>query len=429
MPYFVSLQFIRTMKFDDYRISPDIKKNLETLGFRRPTDIQYKAITPILKGDDVLAIAQTGTGKTAAFAIPLIDIIHQLKSSSRSDYIYSLVMVPTRELALQLTEVFQTIGQHTRVKTACVFGGVDQDPQISTLKSGVDILVATPGRMFDLVSQGHLLLDKVQILVLDEADHMLALGFINDIRQLIHHLPRNRQTLFFSATISPEIKELAYSLTTNPIRIEISPKNPVAKNVTHSVAMIDMDDKRYFLERLVKEHPDSKILVFVRTKVRAERVFKAMKRVEIQCLTIHGDKEQKDRIDVLNRFKTGAVKILIATDVSARGIDIPDVDYVINYDLPEVAENYVHRVGRTGRGVRKGLAVSFCSPEEKPVLDEIETFLDQKVKILIINKEDYTATVDLSEDSPNDWKSLMVEEERTAKTLKSKPVKSKKKKK
>ena len=429
MPYFVSLQFIRTMKFDDYRISPDIKKNLETLGFRRPTDIQYKAITPILKGDDVLAIAQTGTGKTAAFAIPLIDIIHQLKSSSRSDYIYSLVMVPTRELALQLTEVFQTIGQHTRVKTACVFGGVDQDPQISTLKSGVDILVATPGRMFDLVSQGHLLLDKVQILVLDEADHMLALGFINDIRQLIHHLPRNRQTLFFSATISPEIKELAYSLTTNPIRIEISPKNPVAKNVTHSVAMIDMDDKRYFLERLVKEHPDSKILVFVRTKVRAERVFKAMERVEIQCLTIHGDKEQKDRIDVLNRFKTGAVKILIATDVSARGIDIPDVDYVINYDLPEVAENYVHRVGRTGRGVRKGLAVSFCSPEEKPVLDEIETFLDQKVKILIINKEDYTATVDLSEDSPNDWKSLMVEEERTAKTLKSKPVKSKKKKK
>ena len=417
------------MKFDDYRISPDIKKNLETLGFRRPTDIQYKAITPILKGDDVLAIAQTGTGKTAAFAIPVIDIIHQMKSSSRSDYIFCLVMVPTRELALQLTEVFQTIGQHTRVKTACVFGGVDQDPQISTLKNGVDILVATPGRMFDLVSQGHILLDKIQILILDEADHMLALGFINDIRQLIHHLPRSRQTLFFSATISTEIKELAYSLTSNPIRIEISPKNPVAKNVTHSVAMIDMDDKRFFLERLVKEHPDSKILVFVRTKVRAERVFKSMERVEIESLTIHGDKEQKDRIDVLNRFKTGEVKILIATDVSARGIDIPDVDYVINYDLPEVAENYVHRVGRTGRGIRKGLAVSFCSPEEKPVLDEIETFLDQKVKVLIINKEDYTATVDLSEDSPNDWKSLMVEEERTIKKVKSKPVKSKKKKK
>lgn len=415
------------MKFDDYRISPDIKRSLETLAFRRPTDIQYKAITPILKGDDVLAIAQTGTGKTAAFAIPVIDIIHQMKTSSRSEYIFCLVMVPTRELALQLTEVFQTIGRYTRVKTACVFGGVDQDPQISTLKNGIDILVATPGRMFDLVSQGHILLDKIQILVLDEADHMLALGFINDIRQLIHHLPRNRQTLFFSATISAEIKELAYSLTTNPIRIEISPKNPVAKNVTHSVAMIDMDDKRYFLERLVKEHPDSKILVFVRTKVRAERVFKAMERVEIECLTIHGDKEQKDRIDVLNRFKSGEVKMLVATDVSARGIDIPDVDYVINYDLPEVAENYVHRVGRTGRGVKKGLAVSFCSPEEKPVLDEIETFLDQKVKVLIINKEEYTATVDLSEDNPNDWKSLMMEEEKNAITVK--PVKKKKKKK
>ena len=413
------------MKFEDYRISSDIKKSLEGLGFRRPTDIQYKAISPILKGDDVLAIAQTGTGKTAAFAIPVIDIIHQMKTSSRSEYIFCLVMVPTRELALQLTEVFQTIGRYTRVKTACVFGGVDQDPQISTLKNGVDILVATPGRMFDLVSQGHLLLDKIQILVLDEADHMLALGFINDIRQLIHHLPRNRQTLFFSATISTEIKELAYSLTTNPIRIEISPKNPVAKNVTHSVAMIDMDDKRFFLERLVKEHPESKILVFVRTKVRAERVFKSMERVQIESLTIHGDKEQKDRIDVLNRFKTGEVKVLIATDVSARGIDIPDVDYVINYDLPEVAENYVHRVGRTGRGIRKGLAISFCSPEEKPVLDEIETFLDQKVKVLIINKEDYTATVDLSDDNPSDWKSLMIEEEKIAKTIKPKKKKKK----
>jgi ATP-dependent RNA helicase RhlE len=408
------------MKFDDYRISPDIKRNLETLGFRRPTDIQYKAITPILKGDDVLAIAQTGTGKTAAFAIPIINMVHQQKSSSRSEFLCCLVMVPTRELALQITEVFQTIGKHTLVKTACVFGGVNQEPQISKLKSGIDILVATPGRMFDLVSQGHILLDKIQILVLDEADHMLALGFIKDIRQLIHYLPKYRQTLFFSATINPEIKELAYSLVTNPIRIEISPKDPVAKNVTHSVAMIDMDDKRFFLERLIKEHPESKILVFVRTKVRAERVFKAMERVEIKTVTIHGDKEQKDRLDVMNVFKSGEVKVLIATDVSARGIDIPDVDYVINYDLPDVAENYVHRVGRTGRGVKKGLAVSFCSPEEKPVLDEIETFLGQKVSALIIDKEEYTATVDLSLDNPNDWKALIREEEQKPKSKRKK---------
>lgn len=411
------------MKFDDYRISPDIKRNLSDLGFRRPTDIQYKAITPILKGDDVLAIAQTGTGKTAAFAIPVIDLINQQKSSSRSEFIYCLVMAPTRELALQITGVFQTIGQHTLVKTACVFGGVDQDPQISKLKSGIDVLVATPGRMFDLVSQGHIILNKIQILILDEADHMLALGFIKDIRQLIHFLPKNRQTLFFSATINPEIKELAYSLVTNPIRIEISPKNPVAKNVTHSVAMIDMDDKRFFLERLIKENPEAKILVFVRTKVRAERVFKAMERVEITSITIHGDKEQKDRLDVMNQFRNGEVKVLIATDVSARGIDIPDVDYVINYDLPDVAENYVHRVGRTGRGIKKGLAVSFCSPEEKPVLDEIETFLDQKINVLIIDKEEYTATIDFSADNPNDWKTLIQEEEKNEKAFRKKKKK------
>ncbi len=399
------------MKFDDYRITEDIKNNLKNLGFRRPTDIQYKAITPILKGDDVLAIAQTGTGKTAAFVIPVIDRIHHQKTNNQSDFISCLVMVPTRELAIQITEVFQTIARHTRVKTACVFGGVDQDPQISQLKNGVDVLVATPGRMFDLVSQGHILLSKIQILILDEADHMLALGFIKDIRQLIHYLPKNRQTLFFSATINPEIKELAYSLVTNPIRIEISPKNPVAKNVTHSVTMIEMDDKRFFLERLINENPDSKILVFVRTKVRAERVFKAMERVNIKTLTIHSDKDQKDRLKVMNEFKSGEAKVLIATDVSARGIDIPDVDYVINYDLPDVAENYVHRVGRTGRGTKKGLAVSFCSQEEKPMLDEIETFLGQKINVLTIDKEDYSATIDFSLDNPNDWKSLINEEE------------------
>lgn len=408
---FLCIQSITiNMKFDDYRIAPEIKRNLADLGYKRPTDIQYKAIKPILKGDDVLAIAQTGTGKTAAFVIPVIDFIHRHKTSSRSEFISCLVMVPTRELALQITEVFQTIGQHTLVKTACVFGGVEQDTQISKLQKGIDILVATPGRMFDLTSQGYIKLDNIDILILDEADHMLALGFIKDIRQLITRLPRSRQTLFFSATINPEIKELAYSLVTNPIRIEISPKNPVAKNVTHSVAFIGMDDKRFFLERMIKENPESKILVFVRTKVRAERVFKAMQRVQLECLTIHGDKDQKDRLDVMSRFKSGEVKVLVATDVSARGIDIPDVDYVINYDLPEIAENYVHRVGRTGRGVKKGLAITFCSPEEKPVLEEIETFLDQKISVLLIDKEEYSTTIDLSEANPHDWKSLMEDE-------------------
>jgi ATP-dependent RNA helicase RhlE len=279
--------------------------------------------------------------------------------------------------------------------------------------------------MFDLVSQGHLVLDKIQILILDEADHMLALGFIKDIRQLIHRLPKHRQTLFFSATINPEIKELAYSLTINPIRIEISPKNPVAKNVTHSVAFIPMDDKRFFLERIIKENPDSKILVFVRTKVRAERVYSAMKRIEINTITIHGDKDQKDRFNVMKQFSSGEVKVLIATDVSARGIDIQDVDYVINYDLPDVAENYVHRVGRTGRGDKKGLAVSFCSPEEKPVLDEIETFLDQKIKVVEIDREDYSATLDFSADNPHDWRALIKDEAKAEENANKKKKKKK----
>ncbi len=249
------------MKFEDYHISADIKKNLLDYGFRRPTDIQYKAIPPILKGEDVLAIAQTGTGKTAAFAIPVIHKIQNSKKESRSG-IRCLVMVPTHELAMQITEVFRTIGKETGVKVTGIFGGVEQAPQIDDLQQGTDVLIATPGRLFDLAHQGHLKLNYIETLILDEADHMLDLGFIKDIRDLSRLLPEKRQTLFFSATINPKIKKLAYSLVNNPIRIQISPKNPVAKNIDHSVAFIEMDDKRAFLERLVDENPESKILGF-----------------------------------------------------------------------------------------------------------------------------------------------------------------------
>lgn len=408
------------MKFEEYRIAPEIKRNLEELGFKRPTDIQYKSIPPILKGEDVLAIAQTGTGKTAAFAIPVLHLLHVRKISARTGGIKCVVMVPTRELALQITEVFDKIGRHTRVKTFCVFGGVEQGPQIARLEKGIDVLVTTPGRMFDLVSQGYIKLEHVEILILDEADHMLDLGFIRDIRDLIKFLPRKRQTLFFSATINDTIKDLAYSLVTRAIRIQVSPKDPVAKNINHSVAFIAMDDKRFFLERVIRENPDSKILVFVRTKVRAERVSKAMERVDIVTQTIHGDKEQQDRLEVMNRFRTGAVKVLIATDVSARGIDIPDVDYVVNYDLPDVAENYVHRVGRTGRGTKKGLAVSFCSPEEKEVLAEIEKFLDKPIKVLDIDKAEYAETLDLTSEVGDKWKATMLEIEKAEKWMKKK---------
>ena len=399
------------MKFDQYPISDEIKKALQKLDYRRPTDIQYKAIPPVLKGEDVLAIAQTGTGKTAAFAIPVIHMLQARKQKNRPDGIKCIVMVPTRELAIQIAEAFEQIGRHTRVKTYGVFGGVEQDPQIARLEKGIDVLVATPGRMFDLVSQGHIRLKRVEILILDEADHMLNLGFIKDIRDLIRHLPRQRQTLFFSATINEKIKKLAYSLVTNPIRIQISPKNPVAKNITHSVMRVAMDDKRFFLERVVRENPDSKILVFVRTQVRAERVQKAMLRVDIPSETIHGGKAQEDRLQVLEAFKQGKVKLLIATDVSARGIDIPHVDMVINYDLPEPSENYVHRVGRTGRGRNKGQAIAFCSEEERDMLVAIEAYLGQPIHELTLDRIDYAETLEATRDTDDDWQSLMQEAE------------------
>jgi ATP-dependent RNA helicase RhlE len=362
-----------------------------------------------MRGEDVLAIAQTGTGKTAAFAIPVIHRLQNGIADRGKRNIRCLVMEPTHELAVQITEVFQSIGKGTGIFTSSVYGGVEQAPQIERLGRGLDILVATPGRMFDLVSQGHLKLDDVEILILDEADHMLDLGFIHDIRQLTRMLPRKHQTLFFSATINEEIKDLAYSLVNKPVRIQLSPQDPVSRNVEHSVAFIEMDDKRFFLERIIKENPDSKILVFVRTKVRAERVLKALERVGLASLTMHGDKDQKDRLKALNLFKEGKFKVLIATDVSARGIDIPNVEFVVNYDLPEEAENYVHRVGRTGRGTQKGKAVSFCSTEEKPVLVEIQGFLKKEITVMPIAKTVYEETVAISEDSDHDWKALLKE--------------------
>ena len=417
------------MKFEDYKIASEIKKSIHELGFKRPTDIQFKAIPSILKRDDVLAIAQTGTGKTAAFAIPVLDILQDFKNKQRrKDGIKCLIMVPTRELAVQIKEVFDKLGKYTKVETFAIYGGVEQDRQITKLQDGIDILIATPGRMFDLVSQGYIRLHRVNTLILDEADHMLDLGFIKDIRDLMRHLPQKRQTLFFSATINKEIKRLAYSLVYKPIRIELSPKDPVAKNIDHSVAYISMDDKRFFLERIIKENAESKILVFVRTKVRAERVKKAMERVELHSETLHGDKEQEDRLEVLNKFKEGRIKILIATDVSARGIDIANVEYVVNYDLPEQSENYVHRVGRTGRGKNKGYAVSFCSEEEKEILQEIEEYLDKPIEVLEISNESYQEVLDFSDESHNDWKSLLKEDEKLQEEVKKLKKKRRKKK-
>lgn len=414
------------MKFQDYNFVPSLKRNLEALGFRKPTDIQYKSIPPILKGEDVLAVAQTGTGKTAAFAIPVIQILSTRKVVEKEYGIRCLIMVPTHELAIQVAGVTQELMKGTGLKVLGLHGGVKQDPQIEQLKKGVDVLVATPGRMFDLASQGFLTFNRVEILILDEADHMLELGFISDMRQLVSRIPKRRQTLFFSATINEHIKELAYGLVRNAVRIQISPKDPVSRNIDHAVAYVQMDDKRFFLEHFIKENPKSKILVFVRTKVRAERVLKAMERVDIKSQTIHGDKLQDERSQVMKNFKDGSNKVLIATDVSARGIDIPNVDFVINYDMPEEPENYVHRVGRTGRGTQKGIAISFCSSEEKETLDIIESFLDKPITVMEINKAEYEATIDFSKGSDHDWKSL-IKEQQVRRSTKGKVKKKKKK--
>ena len=418
------------MKFDQYNISADIKKNLAQLGFKRPTDIQYKSIPSILKGEDVLAIAQTGTGKTAAFAIPIISRIHDQKSSKRVDGIKCLVMVPTRELAMQIGEVFTAIEKHTRTKSFALYGGVEQDPQIKKLQQGLDILITTPGRLFDLINQDFINLERVDTLVLDEADHMLDLGFIEDIKYVKKMLTRKHQTLFFSATIDKEIKKLAFSqVKSTAIRIQISPDDPVSKNVSHFVMFVEMDDKRFFLERFINDNPDSKIIVFVRTRVRAERVAKAMGRVDIATYTIHGEKDQHVRADVMGKFKAGEFNILIATDVSARGIDGPNVDYVINYDVPDEAENYVHRIGRTGRGTKKGVAISFCSSEEKERLEEIHQLLTKEIGVIELSKREY-AEIATPPDQKGDLQALLAEQKAwEAKKKKRKAQKIKKKQK
>lgn len=382
------------------------------MGWNRPTDIQFKAISHILNGEDVMAIAQTGTGKTAAFAIPTIHMIQTTRKKYSKGEVRCLVMVPTRELAKQIAGAYKEIGKNTGVKIFGLFGGVEQEQQIRTLNNGIDILVATPGRMFDLQSQGVLNLDKVDFLVLDEADLMLDMGFAKDIRDVLRYLPKKRQNLFFSATITKTIKSLAYEVVnkSKTIRIQISPKNPVAKNISHAVMFVQMDDKRFFLENILKEYTEIKVVVFARTKVRVERIVKAMERVQITSEAMHGGIEQKDRFAILDRFRSGENRILITTDVAARGIDIPDVEFVINYDIPDVPENYVHRCGRTGRGNNKGQALSFCSDDELALLEEIETYTGEEIFRYDISSDDYLTILDDTDDGSNNWKALIDKE-------------------
>ena len=375
------------MKFEKLSISEEIKDNLREMGFLKTTDIQFKTIPAILNGEDVLAIAQTGTGKTAAFAIPIIDMIHSEKRSRRSGEIKSLVLVPTRELAQQIGQVFARLTKHTYARSFAIYGGIDQDPQIDQLDGGVDVLIATPGRMFDLIAQRFIDVSSVETLVLDEADHMLDLGFIKDIEAVKKKLPYKHQTLFFTATINKKIKKLAYAqIRSNALRIQIAPENMVSKNVNHFVSYVEMDQKRHLLTNFLTENSNSKVLVFVRTQVRSERVLAHLVKNKITAVAIHGGLEQSQRDDSIDSFRASECQVMIATDISARGIDLPGISHVVNYDIPDDPENYVHRVGRTGRGRSVGDAIAFCSPIEKEKLAQIEELIQIKIPTLKVDR-------------------------------------------
>jgi ATP-dependent RNA helicase RhlE len=319
--------------------------------------------------------------------------------------------VPTRELAQQITTVFEQIGAQTKVKVIGLFGGVEQEAQIAQLHKGAEVLIATPGRMFDLIAQGHLDVSEVHTLVLDEADLMLDLGFNKDIHDIKKKIPAKHQTLFFTATINKKIKSLAYDVVRSAIRIQLSPQNPVSKNVHHAVAFIEMDDKRFFLENMIREYPEARFLVFARTKVRVERIVKALERANLKAEALHGGVAQNERFALLDRFRASENQVLITTDVAARGIDIPNMEYVVNYDLPDNPENYVHRCGRTGRGNALGQALSFCSPDEIPLLDAIEDYTGEEVLRYEISEGEYKAILFDAEDPNHNWQKLIQENE------------------
>lgn len=407
------------MLFDRYDLVAPLADNLQRGGFRRPTDIQFRAIPPILRGNDLLAIAQTGTGKTMAYAVPTVELLVRRADRPGPFTPRAIVLVPTHELAQQVAGVFGMLTQGTGLVTACIVGGVPFEEQAKALPRGLDIVVATPGRMHDLARNRYIDLSGLQMLVLDEADKMLSLGFRPDIAQLLRYSPRRRQTLFFSATISHEIKRLAYGLVVNPIRIEIAPEDPVSRNIVHSLIEVEMNDKRFFLERIVHGHEDKKIIAFVRTQVRAQRVADAMQRVNIESRVMHGGLTREEREETLRQFTEGAVRLLITTDVAARGLDIPDVGMVVNYDMPTEAEVYVHRIGRTGRGTKRGVALSLCATEEVPLREAIEKLLGRYLPVVELQQGEYQHTVDFSLAAESDWKTLLRrhEEEQQARAV------------
>ena len=368
------------MTFKELNLSQSILDALEDVGYTTPTPIQEQSIIPILEGNDIFGCAQTGTGKTAAFALPLLQILNPTDHIKGKRPIRALILAPTRELAIQIGESFRDYGKNTRVRSAVIFGGVSQGKQVNQIQAGVDVLIATPGRLLDLMQQGYVSLNHITHFVLDEADRMLDMGFIHDIRKVLAKLPKNKQTIFFSATVSPEIKQLAGTLLFEPVNVQVTPVSSTAELVSQSVYYVEKDQKRQLLKHILKENDVIEhAIVFTRTKHGADRVARDLTKAGVRAEAIHGDKSQGARERALGGFKSREIRVLVATDIAARGIDVDQLSHVINFELPEVAETYVHRIGRTGRAGSSGVAISFCSSDEKAYLKAIMKLINQEI--------------------------------------------------
>lgn len=372
--------------FKDLKVSAPILAALEKLGYENPTPIQEQAIPEVLKGKDILGCAQTGTGKTAAFAIPILQLLNNFKPKDhKRGNIRSLILTPTRELAIQIGESFRDYGENLKLKHSVIFGGVNQFSQVQTLRQGVDVLIATPGRLLDLVNQKIVWLDKVEILVLDEADRMLDMGFIHDVKRVLKLIPERRQTLFFSATMPKDIQSLADNILSNPAKVEVTPESTTAETIQQTLYYIEKANKNKALLNLLAEEVNESVLVFTRTKHGADRLVKFLDKNDITAAAIHGNKSQNARQRALEDFKGKAIKVLVATDIAARGIDIDLLKYVINYELPNMPESYVHRIGRSGRAGAEGFAISFCDVEEIPYIKDIQYTIGFELPVKVMS--------------------------------------------
>ncbi len=371
------------MSFENLNLIEPILRALKTEGYTIPTPIQEQSIPIILQRKDLLGCAQTGTGKTAAFAIPILQILSGDKIYDKGPKaIKTLILTPTRELAIQIGESFASYGKHTGMKHAVIFGGVSQGAQVAALKSGIDILIATPGRLLDLINQKFVHLHHLKIFVLDEADRMLDMGFITDVKKIITKIPQKRQTLFFSATMPSEIQKLANTILVNPEKVEVTPVSSTADTIEQAIYFVEKGDKKKLLIHVLQNPEIKSALVFTRTKHGADKITKDLVKAGIKTEAIHGNKSQNARQKALSNFKNGQIRVLIATDIAARGIDIDELSHVINFELPNVPESYVHRIGRTGRAGASGIALSFCDEEEMEYLKDIQKLISKTLPVV-----------------------------------------------